>query len=142
MLAAVDKKLDKKPDLPELALLAQQYVLAEKYKDGATLFETISSLDATLEAWHLKEAAAAWLKAGDKTKAVAAAKKSTAAAPEKRGSQLTYFYHRGVGDVFLDSGEPALAIPQYKLAIKVGTIAGYLKDTKLKLLEAEDAVKK
>ena len=142
MLAAVDKKLGKKQDLPELALLAQQYVLAEKPKEGATLFETIAPLDAKLEAWHLKEAAAAWLKAGDKIKAIAAAKKSTAAAPEKRSVLLTYFWHRGVADVFLNSGEPALAIPQYKLAIAVDTIDGYHKDTKLKLLEAEDAAKK
>lgn len=142
MLAAIDKKLGKKQDLPELALLAQQYVLAEKPKEGATLFETIAPLDAKLEAWHLKEAAAAWLKAGDKIKAIAAAKKSTAAAPEKRGALLAYFYHRGVGDIFLNSGEPALAIPQFKLAIAVGTIDGHLKETKLKLLEAEDAAKK
>ncbi len=142
MLIAAEKKQGKKQDLPELALLAQQYVKAEQPKEAAALFETIAPLDKKLEAWHLKEAATAWLKAGDKTKAVDAAKKSTAATPEKRDALLAYFYHRGVGDVFLDSGEPALAIPQYKLAIKVCTIAGYLKDTKLKLLEAEDAAKK
>ncbi len=142
MLIAAEKKQGKKQDLPELALLAQQYAKAEQPKEAAALFETIAPLDKKLEAWHLKEAAAAWLKAGDKTKAVDAAKKSTAATPEKRDALLAYFYHRGVGDVFLNSGEPALAIPQYKLAIAVGTIDGYLKDTKLKLLEAEDAAKK
>ena len=46
-----------------------------------------------------------------------AAKKSAASAPEKRSMLLTYFWHRGVADVFLDSGEPALAIPHYQQAI-------------------------
>ncbi len=142
MLIAAEKKQGKKQDLPELALLAQQYVKADQPKEAAALFETIAPLDKKLEAWHLKEAAAAWLKAGDKTKAVDAAKKSTAATPEKRDVLLAYFYHRGVGDVFLNSGEPALAIPQYELAIKVGTIDGYLKDTRVKLLEAQAAAKK
>ena len=124
------------------AQLAQQLVKAGKFKEGATLFEAIAPLDAKLEAWHLKEAAATWLKAGDKTKAVAAAKKSAAAPPEKRGELLTYFWHRGVADTLLDSGEPAAAVPEYEKAIACCTIDGYLKDSKARLSEAQSATKK
>ncbi len=76
MLIAAEKKQGKKQDLPELALLAQQYVKAEKFKEGAALFETIAPLDKKLEAWHLKDAAAAWLKAnaGDLRRKVRASK--------------------------------------------------------------------
>ena len=141
-LAAVEKKLGKGQDAASQAQLAQQYVKAGKFKQGATLFETIAPLDAKLEAWHLKEAAAAWLKAGDRARAVAAAKKSAAAPPEKRSELLTYFWHRGVADVLLDSGEPALAVPEYELAIATCKIDGYLKDCRAKLMDAQAAAKK
>lgn len=140
-LAALDKKLGKGQDLAGQAQLAQQYVKAGKLKEGAELYETIAPLDGKLEAWHLKEAAAAWLKAGDRVKAVAAAKKSAAAAPEKR-ELLNYFWHRGLADVFLGAGEPALAVPHYEQAIASTKIEGYLKDSRAKLLQAQTAAKK
>lgn len=141
-LAAVEKKLGKGQDVASQAQLAQQYVKAGKLKQGATLYETIAPLDANLEAWHLKEAAAVWLKAGDKAKAVAAAKKSAAAPPEKRSELLTYFWHRGVADALLDGGEPALAVPIYEKAIAACKIDGYLKDCRSKLADAQAAAKK
>lgn len=140
-LAAVEKKLGKGQDLAGQAQRAQQYVKAGKLKEGAELYESIAPLDGKLEAWHYKEAAAAWLKAGDKAKAIAAAKKSGAATPEKRSELLTYFWHRGVADVLLDSGEPALAIPHYQQAIAVTKIEGYLKDSQAKLKQAQNAAK-
>ncbi len=141
-LAAVEKKLGKGPDVADQAHLAQQYVKAGKPREGAAIFERIAPLDGQLEAWHLKEAAVAWLKAGDRVKAVAAARKSASAPPEKRSAVLTYFWHRAVADVFLDGGEPALAIPQYEKAIASTTIEGYLKESRAKLLQAQTAARK
>jgi len=142
-LAAVEKKLGKKVDVPGQAQLAQQYIKAGKLKEGAELYEEIAPLDPKLEAWHYKEAATTWLKAKDKTKALAAAKKSEkAATPEKRSEQLTHFWHRALGDVFLEGGEPKEAIPHYEQAIASTKTAGYIKDCQMKLAQAEAAAKK
>jgi len=138
-LAAAEKKAGKPEDAAELARLAVQYVKAEKLKEGAELFEKLAPNDPKLEAWHLKEAAAAWLKAGEKAKAIADARKSAAGAPEARTAALTYFWHRGLGDVFLEAGEPKEAVPQYVQALAATTIDGYIKDTKAKLAQARSA---
>jgi tetratricopeptide (TPR) repeat protein len=138
-LAAAEKKAGRPDDAAELARLAAQYVKAERLKEGAELYERLAPNDPKLEAWHLKEAAAAWLKAGEKTKAVAAARKSAAAAPEARPGGLRYFWHRGLGDVFLQAGEPKEAVPQYEQALAATKIDGYIKDTKVKLAQARSA---
>jgi len=76
------------------------------------------------------------LKAGDKVKALAAAKSSAASTAEKRGELLEYFWHRSLGDTFLDAGEPGLAIPHFEQALEKTKIDGYLKDTQQRLSEA------
>jgi len=68
-------------------------------------------------AWLLKDASTAWLEAGDKPKALATAKRSAGGAPENRNQQLTQMWHEGLGDVFLQTGEPQLAITHYEVAI-------------------------
>lgn len=141
-LAALDKKGGKGQDVAGQAQLAQQYVKAGKHKEGAEKYEAIAPLDSKLEAWHYKEAAAAWLKAGDKAKAIAAAKKSAVAPPEKRSELLTYFWSRGLADAFLDGGEPALAIPHYQAALASTTIEGYRKDTQARMQQAQNAAAK
>jgi tetratricopeptide (TPR) repeat protein len=88
-----------------------------------------------------KDAAAAWIEAGDKARAVAAVKKSLASAPEARNDQLVYFWRRGLGDTLMAAGEPAEAIPQFEAALKVVAIEGYRKDTEQQLAEARAAVK-
>lgn len=138
-LAAVEKKAGVTPDPADQAKLAELYVRAGRPRDGAELFEAVAPADPKTEAWHRKEAAAAWLKAGDKAKAVAAARKSAAAAPEARSEQLTYFWRRGLGDAFLEAGEPKEAIPQYERALTATKIDGYVKDTKAKLAQARAA---
>ncbi len=112
----------------DAAQLAGESVKAKQFRRGAELFEAVAARDAALAAWHYKEAAAAWIKAGDKEKALVAAKASSAAAPEKRSELLTHFWHRGVADAFFDAGEYALAIPHYDQAIATTTIEGYRKD--------------
>jgi hypothetical protein len=142
-LASVEKKLGNKVDVYEQSQLAGQYVKASKFKDGAELFESIAPLDAKMEAWHFKEAAAAWMKGKDSEKALAAARKSEkAATPEKRTELLTHFWHRGLGDVFLDAGAPKDAIPHYQQAIASTKIAGYVKDCQAKLAKAEAEAKR
>lgn len=138
-LIAVEEKLKIKPDVIVHGEVARQMVLAKRYKDGAELFEKLAPLDEKTTAWHYKEAAVAWQKGDDKAKALAAAKKSVAAPPEKRNDQLTYFWRRALGDTFLAVGEPALAIPEYEAALTKTKAASYLKDTQAKLAEAKAA---
>gem|GEM_PF-2344657 len=122
--------------VPEAAQLAQEYVKQKKFKEGAELYEKTALRDAKLAAWHYKDAAAAWLKAGDKTRAVAAAKASAECAPESRSELLEHFWHRGLADVFFETDEFALSIPHYEAAIAKTDIDGYLKDCRSRLDQA------
>ena len=124
------------------AALARQLVQAGKWKEGAHLYEKIAPLDAKLSAWHWKEAAQTWLKAKEKDKAVAAAKASAAAKPEKRSELLTFFWHKGLADVFLETGEAKLAIEHYEQALKHTDIEGSRRDCLGRLAEAREGQKK
>ena len=73
---------------------------------------------------------------------MAAAQKSEAAAPEARSDLLTYFWHRGLADVFLDAGRPAAAVPHYEQAVAITKIDGYKKDSQAKLAQAKAAAGK
>jgi len=90
----------------------------------------------------LKDAASAWLEAGDNPKALAAAKKSAASPPESRSELLVFYWRDGLGDVFLATGEPGLAIPHFEAALASTNIAGYRTATEKKLAEAKAAVAK
>jgi tetratricopeptide (TPR) repeat protein len=135
-LAALDQASGKPRDVQQTAQLAQQYVKAGKPAEGAALYEQIAAQDPALAAWHWKEAALAWLAAGQKEKALLAARNSAVAKPEARNDLLAHFWHRGLGDVFLKTGEPKLAIPHYEAAIGKTTIDGYRKDCQKSLDEA------
>ena len=142
-LAVLDgKKAGEAVDVNASAKLAMQYIRAKEYQKGAELYEQIAPLDKTLEAWHWKEAAAAWLKLKQNEKALAAAKKSIESTPEKRNELLAHFWHRGLADVFLAVSEPKLAIPQYEKAIETTKIEGYVKDCKASLAEAREKADK
>ena len=129
-------------DPRENARLASQYIRAKKYKEGAELYEKIANLDKTTQAWHWKEAAAAWAKLGDKENALAAAKQSDASPPEERAGGLVHFWHKGLADVFMQVDQPKLAIPHYKAAIETTEIQGYIDSSKIALEKAQSAVKK
>ncbi|MBS0204138.1 MAG: sigma-70 family RNA polymerase sigma factor [Planctomycetes bacterium] len=139
-LAKVSADGGEKLNVAASAKLAQQYVKQGKYKEGASLFEKIAPLDASLAAWHWKEAAQAWIKAKDNPKALAAAKAAVAAGPEKRGDLLLHFWHRALGQVFVATGQPGMAIEHFEEAIKSTTIEGYLKETKAELITAREMV--
>lgn len=138
-LTAIDEKLGKAPNPIEQAQRAKQLIESGMVKEGAQLYELIAPLDATLESWHLKEAAAAWLKAGDPQRALAAARKSAAGPGEKRNEQLTYFWHKGLADVFLDGGAAKESIPHYQQAMTLTKLDGYLKDCRERLAKAQAA---
>jgi tetratricopeptide (TPR) repeat protein len=126
----------------EKAKLAQQYVASKEYKKAAKLYEEIAPLDPTTNAWNLKEAASAWLKDKNKKEALRVAEEAEKVEPEKRNDQLAHFFHRNLGDIFMQLNQPKKAIPHFEIAIKKTNIEGYLKDTKSSLAEAIEKSKK
>lgn len=139
-LAKLDEQAGGPVDVQQRANLAQQYVRAKKYAEGARLYEQIAPLDAKLAAWHYKEAAVAWLAAGEDNKALAAAKKSAASDPETRSDLLAHFWHRGLADVFLATGEPALAIDRYRKAMEKTEIEGHIEACEKFIREASEKI--
>ena len=136
-LSEVDGKEGAPVDINLSSQLAMQHIRNKEYQKGAELYEKIAPLDERTGAWNWKEAAQAWLKLKQNDKALAAAKKADAAPAEKRSEQLTHFFHRGLGDVYLAVGEPKLAIPHYEQAIATTKIEGYVKDCTASLAEAK-----
>ncbi|HEV7279873.1 MAG TPA: hypothetical protein VGN57_06625 [Pirellulaceae bacterium] len=135
-LIAIERERGEPQTVAEQAEFAQLYMKAEKFSEAAELYETAARGDEKLAAWHWKEAATAWLKAGEPQIAIKAAKASAASAPESRSELLTHFWHKGLADVLLDAGEPALAISHYEQAIGTTTIEGYRKASQARLAEA------
>ena len=158
-IARYDARLQKDPkDIVGLQVLTIIYTrlerddeLAAKYelrldqanREIATRLAERLEMDAAAApqtaAFTLKDAAAAWLEAGDKPKALAAAKKSAASPPESRSEILAYYWRDGLGDVFLATGEPALAIPQFEAAIDATNLGPQKQATEKKLAEAKAA---
>ncbi len=114
-------------DVGTQAQLAQQLVAGKKFAEGAAMYEQIAPQDEKLAAWHWKEAATAWLSAGKKDDALRAARESEKGSPEARSELLTHFWHKGLADVFLQTGDAKAAIPHYEQAIAHTNIDGYLK---------------
>lgn len=140
--AALEDKAGKPLDAGERAKLAENYARAGKSTAAAEMFEKISPLDPRTEGWYLKEAAAAWMKDGNKEKALAAARKSAGATPEARSEILNYFWRRGLGDVLFDAGEPGEAVVQFEQALAVAKLDAYARETKLRLEKAKSAANK
>ena len=142
-LASLEGQEGKPQDVRESAKLAAQLAKSGKSKDAAELYEKIAPLDHKLEAWHWKEAAVAWKKAGNNAKALEAAQLSAQHA-EERNEQLAHFWNRQLGELFIDLDEPALAIPHLERAIEQTQIEGYQKACreKLELARTQAAKKK
>ena len=141
-LLKLQQKEGLKIDIPTAAQLAQQQGRAGKWQEAAKLFEQIAPLDIKTSAWYWKEAAQAWLKAKDNDKALIAAKASASCRPERRSELLTYFWHKGLADTFLQTGEPTLAIGQYEQALQYTDIEGYRIDCMRFLAEAREKASK
>lgn len=121
----------------EKAKLAQQYVQAREFRKAAKLYEEIAPLDPKTQAWNLKEAASAYLKDGNKKDAARLAAEADAAPPESRNDLLVHFYHRNLGDIFMQLGQPKKAVPHFEIALTKTDIDGYIKDTQASLDEAK-----
>ena len=98
------------------------------------MYEQLALNDPKMSGVYYKDAAKAWLSAGDLAKALAAAKNADDSLPENRTELLEYYYHRDLGDVYLKLNEPAAAAEHYEEALAKTKIDGYAKETK-KLLE-------
>ena len=121
------------------AALAENYVIAKRFADGAALYEKIAPLDSTTTAWHLKEAALAWFKADDKTRARAAAiASSTCKIPERRADSLTHYWHRHLGELFAKMGDYGSAAEHLEKAIASTNIDGYRRDCQARLKEVKE----
>ena len=84
-------------------------------------------------AFLLKDAAQVWLEAGDKARALETAKLSQASPPEARTTILTYQWHTGLGDVFAECGEKALALKAYQAALAASPSAPLKKPVQTKI---------
>lgn len=142
-LTEITEKKGAPVNVQEQITLAKQYVDLGKLPEGAELYEQIAPLDPRQEAFLLKNAAQTWLKAKNPDRALAAAKASSSATvPEQRSDQLAHFWHRGLGQIFLKTNEPELAIKHLEAAITKTEIEGYVKDTRRELDEATELLKK
>lgn len=84
----------------------------------AKRLESKAEEDAAVRAWLLKDAAQFWLEASDSSAALSAAKASIKATPEARSQILTYQYRDALGDIFLKTDEPRMALEQFEAAVK------------------------
>ncbi|MBL8830341.1 MAG: hypothetical protein JNM18_25410 [Planctomycetaceae bacterium] len=110
-----------------------QRELAAKFAEQR---EVAAEQSTTQRTWLWKQAAVLWSKAGDHTKAVAAAKKAEQTGPETRES-LTHFWHAHLGDVYLAAAKYAQAAEHFQKAIETTTIKGYQESCQVKLNEAQ-----
>ena len=124
------------------ALTAQQDALNVELATAlATRLEN-SKVSPNSAALLLKDAASVWLEAGDKAKALAAAKKSLAQPPEQRSGILTMQWREGLGDVLLAAGDPALAVQQFEAAVAAANPGPLKQRAEKKLAEAKAAAEK
>ena len=110
------------------ARLATQYANDKQYVRAAELFLKIAPEEKATQAWHMKEAASAYAKAGETDKAMKVLKSLEKVAPEKRNDQLTHYYHRQIADLYTELEQFAKALPHYEIALKKTTIEGYIND--------------
>jgi tetratricopeptide (TPR) repeat protein len=117
LLAEIHKRV--KPDEKKAADYATRLAAVDKRlaTDKAESLERAAQADPGLAAWNWKEAAVAWQEAQETERAVAAADKSLASAPEKRSGILTYFWRVALGDVYVDAGRTDQAVAQFEAAL-------------------------
>ena len=137
-LIHLNKDEGKDFDFEVAGKLAFAYRLSNQFVESAELFEKIAPMHKDETAWDYKEAAGAWLKAGQKDKALAAAKKADELGADARAERSIDRWHSELGEVFLATGEGALAVKHYELAVEKAKAEFYKK----KFAEELDKAKK
>lgn len=89
----------------------------ERSAEKAKRLEDTADADPMSAAANWKDVALAWLEAGDKDKARAAAEKAQTAPPEARGALLSYYWHDGMGQVYAELGDSKKAIEHFEKSI-------------------------
>ena len=87
-------------------------------------------------------AARAWLEAGDQKSARTAADAAEAAGDAHLDDPHPYYFHDWLGDVWVELGEPAKAVPHFEKAVESTTIDGYRKSSRESLEKARAAAGK
>jgi tetratricopeptide (TPR) repeat protein len=108
-------------------------------REAAQELENAAAASPPASAALLKDAAQLWLEAGEKAKAVAAAKRSADGPPETRSDLLAFYWHDGLGDVFLATAEPKLAVVQFERALGMTKLESHRQATQKKLASAKEA---
>jgi tetratricopeptide (TPR) repeat protein len=90
-------------------------VAAEMLEEEARKFDKVGKNYSR----NMTDAALAWQRAGDKSRALAAAKSAIAAGADDQSPLETCLWHTKIGDVLLFAGETPLAIEHYEAALKV-----------------------
>ncbi|WP_372723338.1 tetratricopeptide repeat protein [Novipirellula sp.] len=120
--------------------LAREYLRGKEYAKAAQTYQECAELDTATKSWNLKEAANAWLKAGNREKALEMVKRAEKLPAESRNDSLAHFFHRHMGDLYIEFQMPDKAIPHYEIAIQKTTIEGYKSRTQKSLDDARATV--
>lgn len=133
----LNKAEGKELDIDTAGKLAFAYRMAKKYVESAKLFEEIAPLNKDETAWDHKEAASSWLQAGEKSKALAAAKNADSMGPDARAQKSIDRWHSELGEVFLATGDGQLAVKHYEAALEKATQDFYKKKFAVELDKAK-----
>ncbi|REJ83702.1 MAG: hypothetical protein DWQ29_12280 [Planctomycetota bacterium] len=140
-LTQIYDRVEPNPERRNELLEALAVVEREDERQLAGRFEALAAEEPNFATRHWKDAAAAWLRADETEKARAAVRRAEATGPETTNDLLAHQWHRGMGDIFLQLGEPESAIPHYEKAIAKTDIAGYIEACEEQLAKARAAAK-
>jgi tetratricopeptide (TPR) repeat protein len=138
-LAEIYRRAEPNATRREELLAALSEIEKEDARQRAEKFEQLAAQQPDVAAWNWKEAASAWLQAGDTQKALEAAENAENAGPERRSDLTAHYWHKALGDIYLQLNEPRRAIPHYERAIEKTNIAGYIKACQEQLAKARAA---
>lgn len=110
--------------------LAASLVRSRQFQKGAELFEKIAPHLESTEAWHWKEAALAWSRINEQKKSLSALSQAIKVGPDTRSDQLTHFWYRQIGDLYVSMEKYKMAIPMFEKAIEFTEIEGYIDGCK------------
>lgn len=132
-------KPNQKPRGEELAKRLQTLNVSLATKKAERL-EKEAVKDPKTAATTYKEAAQAWIEAGEKDKARGAAVHSAQSLPEARSQILTLQWREALGDIFMVVDDPAAAVREFEKAVEVAPAGILQKNVSGKLEKARAAL--